>query len=90
MAGKTYNEIMTILQDTYLAKNHDYGDSFGKTWDEFGIVSAIVRMSDKLERLKMTMGKTAMQVKESRMDTLLDLANYAIMSAMKQSESEIE
>jgi hypothetical protein len=50
--------------------------------DEFGITASVVRMSDKMERLK-SLTKKKTQVKdESVKDTLLDLANYAIMTVM--------
>ena len=47
-----YDKIVRELRDTYIAKNADYGNSFEKSIDEFGVISAIVRMSDKMERLK--------------------------------------
>lgn len=69
--------------DTYKAKNADYGDSFSKSYQEFGLTAPIVRMSDKLERLK-SLSKTEAQVKdESIKDTLIDLGNYAFMTALE-------
>ena len=49
----------------------------------------MVRMSDKMERLKSLCKKEAM-VNESVKDTLLDLANYAVMSIAELEKSEIE
>lgn len=77
-------EICRELNKTYTKKNNDYGDSFKKSYDEFGIVSAIVRMTDKMERLKTLTTGTKKEVKdESIEDTLLDLANYAIMTVIE-------
>jgi len=74
--------------DTYKAKNADYGDSFSKSYQEFGLTAPIVRMSDKLERLK-TLSKAEAQVKdESIKDTLIDLGNYAFMTALELDEEE--
>ena len=74
--------ITNQMHDTYIKKNHDYGNSFDKSMDEFGITASVVRMSDKMERLK-SLTKKKTQVKdESVKDTLLDLANYAIMTVM--------
>ena len=66
---------------TYEAKNADYGNSFDKSLDEFGLVASLVRMTDKLNRFKTLMDKPHSQVDESLCDTLLDLANYAVMTA---------
>ena len=74
--------------DTYKAKNADYGDSFSKSYQEFGLTAPIVRMSDKLERLK-TLSKADAKVKdESIKDTLKDLGNYAFMTVLELEEEE--
>lgn len=80
--------ITNQMHDTYIKKNHDYGNSFGKSMDEFGIASAIIRMNDKLERLKTLSKKESMVKDESVKDTLLDLANYAIMTVMYLKKHE--
>ena len=80
--------ITNQMHDIYIKKNHDYGNSFGKSMDEFGIASAIIRMNDKLERLKTLSKKESMVKDESVQDTLLDLANYAIMTVMYLKKHE--
>ena len=45
-------KLMNELLETYKAKNADYGDSFSDSFREFGIVSAVVRMTDKMNRIK--------------------------------------
>ena len=78
-----FSEILQELSETYHKKNHDYGDSFRKTLQEFGTVAAVVRMCDKMERLK-TLTKWDKEVTtETYRDTVMDLANYAIMLAME-------
>ena len=75
-----FKQIVDELTTIYEAKNADYGNSFDKTCDEFGIVAALVRMNDKLNRL-IQLSKTDAKVKdESVEDTLKDLANYAILT----------
>lgn len=75
--------IFREMLDTYKAKNADYGDSFSKSYQEFGLTAPVVRMSDKVERLK-SLSKGEAQVKdESIRDTLIDLANYAIMTVVE-------
>lgn len=63
----------------YTKKNHDYGDAFDKSLDEDGLVVAKIRLKDKIRRFE-TLLKSDAQVHESIEDTLLDMANYAIMT----------
>lgn len=69
--------------NVFVRKNHDYGNSFEKSLDTFGLVAGIVRMNDKFERLlSLTRGdKDAQIASESLVDTLEDLSNYAAMTA---------
>ena len=76
-----FDAITDELKDTYIKKNHDYGNSFDKSIDKFGLTAAVVRMSDKMERLSSLINKDA-EVNESIRDTVMDLANYCIMTAM--------
>lgn len=72
------------LNQVYKAKNHDYGDSFGDTYKKLGIISAITRLSDKMNRLMSLAVKHDAQVKDEKIeDTLLDMANYAIMTLIE-------
>ena len=86
-----FREITQKMAETYAKKNTDYGDSFGKSLDEFGLVAGIVRMSDKFNRIKNLIKQsnapencgieTTPQVRdESIKDTLLDLACYSVMA----------
>ena len=74
-------DYLESIKDLYLKKNHDYGDSVSKTFDEYGLVSFLVRMDDKMNRIK-TLNKIqdAAVIGEKIEDTLLDLANYAILA----------
>lgn len=80
-----FDAIVKRMADTYRAKNADYGDSFGQSVKEFGYTAALVRMSDKFNRLKNLMRTDAQaQVKdESIKDTILDLACYSVMLAIE-------
>ena len=71
------------LTETYKKKNADYGNSFENSLDKHGLIAGIVRMDDKMSRLISLNSKKEQQVMdESLRDTLMDLANYAIMSVM--------
>nr|DAX93081.1 MAG TPA: Nucleotide modification associated domain 1 [Caudoviricetes sp.] len=69
--------------NVFCRKNHDYGNSFEKSLDTFGLVAGVVRMSDKFERLVSLndLNKDAQIASESLVDTLEDLSNYAAMAA---------
>ena len=87
---EVHRNICNSLNDTYKAKNNDYGDSFAKVRNEYP-EAIIVRLMDKLERLKMLLGGRVQQVKdESIDDTLLDLANYCIMELVERKSDSRE
>lgn len=68
----------------YDRKNADYGDSFHLSYLEEGMAMARIRLTDKLNRFKTLTKKSEQQVNdESIRDTLIDLANYAIMTVME-------
>ena len=72
------------LNKLYEAKNADYGDSFGKSYKEYGLTMSCIRLEDKLNRLKSLNFSRTIKVKnESIEDTLMDLANYAIMTLIE-------
>lgn len=76
------------LHETYVAKNTAYGDSFSVTFKEFGIISALTRMSDKWNRIKALAAGARNDVNdESLEDSLMDLANYCTMTVMELKES---
>ena len=79
----TFKQKANGLTELYERKNADYGNSFSKTFEEFGMTSTIVRLSDKVERLK-TLSKKEAQVKdESIQDTVMDIAVYAMLTLME-------
>ena len=47
-----FREITEEMRTLYERKNADYGDSFEKSCDEWGLISCVIRLSDKIERLK--------------------------------------
>ena len=85
--------ICNELNELYEKKNKDYGDSFHASFVEEGMVMARIRLSDKLNRFKTLSKSSSQEVKdESIRDTLIDLANYAIMTVMeidRRGESDV-
>lgn len=81
--AEKHEKICQKLNEIYKAKNHDYGDSFGDTFNKLGIISAVTRITDKVGRLQ-TLSTKKQEVKdESIKDTLMDLANYSIMTLIE-------
>lgn len=83
------------LLQTFVDKNADYGNSFESSLEEYGLIAALIRMDDKMGRLR-TLIKSSIineildddkfeggKVKdESISDTLRDLSNYALMASV--------
>ncbi len=70
------------LQEIFVKKNTDYGNSFEESLEKHGLIAAIVRMEDKMSRLNTLSKQEALVSDESLIDTLKDLSNYALMSAV--------
>ena len=79
-----YYSVVGRMKDIYAAKNADYGNSFEMTLDKYGIIGAIIRMQDKMNRIDGYYWKPDedKKVDESLIDTLEDLGNYAIMTSV--------
>lgn len=79
----THKIVCEKLNKLYVSKNQDYGSSFSDTFKEFGLIASVIRLNDKVNRLK-TLTKNENLVKdESILDTLYDLANYSILTIME-------
>lgn len=75
----------------YAEKNEKYQDAFGKTYAEYGPTVAIIRLEDKLNRVKALVaagldGSNG----ESLVDTLTDMANYANMFIIELGASPVK
>ena len=79
---KRFRQKVEKLTEVYVAKNRDYGDSFSQSLDKYGIIASLVRMGDKMNRIDSLYDKPTTEVDESLVDSLEDLANYAIMTAI--------
>lgn len=79
-----HGKLCMELNRLYTKKNADYGDSFHETFLEEGVAMSRIRLSDKLNRFKKLSHGGDQNVKdESIRDTLMDLANYAIMTVLE-------
>ena len=77
------------INNLYERKNHDYGDSFHQTFAEEGMAMARIRLGDKFSRFKtLSRGGEQKVNDESIRDTLIDLANYAIMTVVEMEVAD--
>lgn len=90
MANKIekHKKICEELNSLYARKNHDYGDSFHISFVEEGMAMSRIRLGDKFNRFKTLSRKGEQEVNdESIRDTLIDLANYAIMTILEMENA---
>ena len=73
------------LQKTLLAKNKDYGNSFGETFQDLGPITGLTRFLDKVNRIKhlTKQGSNGLVKDESILDTWEDAAGYAILNLIE-------
>lgn len=83
-----FKQLASSIAELYARKNADYGDSFSKSVEKYGIIAALTRMSDKWNRLEnLILNKKEGLVGDERIeDTLLDLASYCLMTVISLRE----
>lgn len=86
---KRFREIVTDMADLYAAKNENYGDSFGKLYEDLGPVAGLVPLHNKLDRAT-NLVKGGENKFESLEDTFKDLACYAIMNLIAMEEAKMK
>lgn len=74
------DELYDYLKDVYHKKNHDYGNSFEDGLDEDGLIFSKMHLMEKYNRFKKLITETNQVNGEGIRDSLLDMANYAIMT----------
>lgn len=84
-----HSEILEEMHNLYLRKNADYGDSFAqlrKRYPNF----VCMRLFDKLNRLDTLIqpGYEAKVSDEKLEDTLMDIANYAVMEILERRKEQ--
>ena len=80
----TLKEIHKQEETLYVERNEKYGDSFSKTFQEYGPTVALIRLEDKLNRAKSLISNGLDgSDEESIIDTLKDLSNYSNMTIIE-------
>lgn len=83
MIEEELDELFDELKILLIAKNKDYKNSFHLIFEDFGLLSSYIRMTDKLNRLK-NLAKNNIEVKDEKViDTLNDLVNYGILTLIE-------
>jgi len=85
-----HTELINQLHELYKAKNADYGNSVHDTYQKYGLTAFLVRMDDKMNRLRsLTQNNKVAQIKDEKIeDTLMDLANYALLAIIELRNKE--
>ena len=83
---KRFKEIMEEMNTLYQKKNADYGDSFHRAWKKFGSTVGLVYMDAKMNRIDQLLAHPeAQQIHSEKIeDTLIALANYAVLTIMEE------
>ncbi|WP_218066675.1 nucleotide modification associated domain-containing protein [Brochothrix thermosphacta] len=85
--SENINDLFTEIKDIIVAKNENYGDSFSKQYQKYGMISVEMRLNDKFMRLEQLVAGEKDKVGESIEDTLKDIIGYATL-ALIELESE--
>ena len=75
-----YKKIVTETMELCVKKNKDYGSSVEDTFEKFGDISYLVRITDKYNRICSLLQNGKAEVDdESCSDTIRDMANYSFL-----------
>ncbi len=69
-------DILQILD----CKNENYGNSFDRQMNEYGMLAATIRLDDKMSRLRALTKGEPDKVGESIEDTLKDMVGYCLLT----------
>ena len=86
---EVYERMVTDTMELCKKKNKDYGSSVQNTFEKFGDVSYLVRITDKYNRICSLLENGKSEVRdESITDTIVDLANYCFLWASSRNLQE--
>jgi hypothetical protein len=81
--SKKFKEITNEMIELFERKNSDYNNSIHDTYMKYGAVAYLVRMEDKINRVRSLTQSNNQKVDEKIKDTLIDLANYSILMLLE-------
>lgn len=80
MEDITFETTIKELHKMLVSKNIDYGNSFDKGIERFGLTGAVIRLYDKLNRLVNLDGDDGEVVGEASLDTMRDVIGYLMLT----------
>ena len=84
-----FDKVLYQMKTLREAKNKDYGNAFGELFNEYGLNYSIMHLHEKLNRIK-SVHKNNKANNESIKDSLIDLANYAIMTYIEMDNNILD
>ena len=87
---KEYKKIVNEIVELCKRKNADYGSSVQDTYEKFGDISYLTRITDKYNRICSLMTKENKVKDESIIDSIKDMGNYCFLWATSKSLEEKE
>lgn len=87
-----HGKLCDYLKNLYATKNADYGDSMHPLFQEYGLTAFLVLFGIKIQRIK-SLSSGNVSHYESLEDSLLDLANYALIAVAElkaQKNKQVE
>jgi hypothetical protein len=80
--NKSKNDIINDNKTLFINKNKDYGNSF----KDFELIGILIRLNDKINRLKTICKNDKINIDEKIEDTINDLYNYCVIGLMYQDD----
>lgn len=80
-----YERIVTDTMELCKKKNKDYGSSVQDTYQKFGDISYLTRITDKYNRICSLMSKDNEIKDESILDSIKDMGNYCFLWSASKS-----
>ena len=80
-----HKKLYDLMHEIYIKKNSDYGNSFSDLYDEYGSIISEIHIREKFNRFKQLRTNES-QVGESIEDTLMDMANYCLLTLLEMKK----
>ena len=80
-----HKKLCDLMHETYIKKNSDYGNCFSDLYDEYGSIISEIHIREKFNRFKQLRTNES-QVGESIEDTLMDMANYCLLTLLEMKK----
>lgn len=74
------DKITSDIVNLLVRKNANYGNSFDRQMDEYGMLASVIRLDDKMSRLRSLTKGEPDKVGESVDDTLRDIVGYTLLT----------